>query len=583
MLRLLLLIALLPLAGSAQLTVRLTVIDATTQAPLSYATVVNLSNGRGSLTNELGEVQLTNLQPEDELKFSFLGYSPVSVSAAKAAGWSQVELSPRVLQLQTANVVGDPSWMYELLLKTRRKRNFKKQTARTYYNLNTRIDGALVEWIEAYYNADIIGEDLHRMHLKNGRVGIREWDRRFFLTLNTAKAILMYQPFSGNRYFPDAPFEMRKRELLKTYELQLEQTYRDSEGNAVVVIGFTPLIAPNQHFSGRAWIDSTTAVLHKIELNVEQSTVSPFVPILPNDSIGPIRLKMTRTYGRHEGENRFQQVEFRYSAKYFSEYLAPVDLESRAVIHAYDYDSAFVIPRAPYLTTGLDDYKRMNAIPHNSVFWSFGADFDLGADKDALERFYQSADVFRNDQLFRDRGSDTLHLYEAPIVFWNPKRVQIRMVHDAETTTNEHWGTMVMPRPYELSADLFMDVNQTPKGLHYKTEAVFDPYKTYWAGEMDRFELAFVNLYFDLFECARRDLLTALQEVHDVTVAQKLFDQFRTQAFQFGEELITSAERGHAEKAMRKWDAYVDERLGISNIATFELEWIDGQPKGLQD
>ena len=99
----------------AQQTFRGRVVDAETGEPLPYASIY-VAEGKGTLTNEDGNF-LLRVKPKEELKISYVGYNPVTYTAADM---------PKVVRLKPmANVLHEvqPTPIETIILKIIKKLN----------------------------------------------------------------------------------------------------------------------------------------------------------------------------------------------------------------------------------------------------------------------------------------------------------------------------------------------------------------------------------------------------------------------------------------------------------------------------
>jgi len=108
MLRILLLLALLPSLGLAQLKLNGKIVDATTKQPIPFVNIENFRTKAGTQANQNGvfTINLPDGTSLDTLKISCLGYSERLVTNLPLTGEVSYELIPSVFQLKEVRVGG---------------------------------------------------------------------------------------------------------------------------------------------------------------------------------------------------------------------------------------------------------------------------------------------------------------------------------------------------------------------------------------------------------------------------------------------------------------------------------------------
>ncbi|HNE81747.1 MAG TPA: carboxypeptidase-like regulatory domain-containing protein, partial [Flavobacteriales bacterium] len=276
---------LLPLVGIGQATLQGRVMDARTQEPLPYASVVTSKNGQGVITNEEGIFRITAVAEEDTLVFSYLGYRSVSMSAMQVRSLRDVRLQPSTTELSAVQVVGRNDALYDLVIAAgKHLRNAARYEGKTYYQLETRTLDLPVEGVECFYNGRFNGADIEALDLKQGRIGLLPVDGRYMVNLNTSRAFMLLHPAERNSAFPATPLQYRSHKALrKAFDLTVVATIHAPQ--ELVQVSFTPMDTSGAFFSGKLWIGTATAKVHSIELDRDRCTRHPFRPMGPGDEL----------------------------------------------------------------------------------------------------------------------------------------------------------------------------------------------------------------------------------------------------------------------------------------------------------
>ena len=125
---------------------------------------------------------------------------------------------------------------------------------------------------------------------------------------------------------------------------------------------------------------------------------------------------------------------------------------------------------------------------------------------------------------------------------------------------------------YNLDVQIFFDVNVIRDTIYCLTETIFDTFDTFYHLPEEPYTNCFINLYFDLCEIARREMEqksgTGLQSIEGLeALYESTLRDLDRQLARFQKEVQLGAHR----KNLEKWNELVKDKLGIDNIALFEL------------
>jgi hypothetical protein len=348
------------------------VIDATTQNPLPYANLSNLSSNSGGITDAEGYFALELSSWSDQVVVSYIGYDSQRLQLQRGQTTYRIALAAGGVELETVTVrPEDNDYLYELLRDCARQRYRGQKTAKTYYELKTYIDQQQVELVEAFFNGQSAGYDLTELSLKAGRIGLKPvkldpQKQHFFVSQASSKAILLQQLREASEDFPINPLQLGKRQMKRQFYLDLKRAYRNAQQDSIMLIAFSPKSEEGTHFSGQVWLDAEDLRLLKIKLSCPDAKRHPFVPIFPDDDqIQKMELQLTRTFQEMEQTPYFQQTHFSYRIQYQSRSETNYEVASSAILHAYDYEQAFITPRFTFSDPDINDYYKINALPYS--------------------------------------------------------------------------------------------------------------------------------------------------------------------------------------------------------------------------
>ncbi|MFZ6052492.1 carboxypeptidase-like regulatory domain-containing protein [Halocola ammonii] len=562
-------------------TLRSVVVDSETSEPLTYATVVNLRNGKGTVTDETGVFRLNDVRKDDIIYFSFVGYENRKVEASQIFESNFVALTQRAELVGEVIISADDSYLYDLIREAKKTGTNERKIAKTYFSLQSNTRDKQVELLECYYNGEFAGYDVDKLNLKNGRIALASFEKKYFISTEPSKVLCMYSAINGSDYFPFNPLELRHRELKKSYDLNLFSKYKDEKGDVVYVISFEPLEDERSHFSGKVWIDSLRKDIIKLELSADNVANYPFVPIWPSDSLLKVGMELSKTYQRIDGEMYLKSLDFNYDLRYKHRDGSIDDISTRAVLYAYDYERRFELPFFHFSNPDISDYRKINAIPYNAYFWENFDEFKLNDLQDKNNQFANDPSTVSNREMFVRSAFGEKGFLQQPYVHWSGKRIVFR---EQEYDKAELYELAKKPpaERYHLWAQIFLDVNQIDDSLHFLTSTIMDPYASYYHFPMDDTARAFINLYFDQIEIERRILNEQLKKCSSEGEMAKVYFDRLEMINRMTSTFLKDVERGLNKQGMRKWNERTVEHLGIDNLALFRvyIEEVEGENGG---
>ena len=550
-----------------------TLLDQQTKAPIAYATVYNLTQQKGTVSNLDGFFELRSNAENDSLQISFIGYkSQTFILTAKGLP-AIIHLEPQVQNLAEAIVLGDNTLLYHLVSKAKKTQAKKMRPAKTYFLLESFINQKQVELLEAYYNGEFYGYNVSKLNMKNGRVALAQFSNRFFKSTETSKAVTLHKFFNDNNYFPDTPYQLSKGQLKKLYSLELSQRYTDEDNRRIYVVHCIPKKDPKRQFESTIWLDSLSGQILKTELLIKDAKNHPFAPSGSIKKVDQVDLEITKNYRELDGEMYVKSVDFNYNVQYTTAQHQQLKVRTNAVLYAYQYDRFFVEPQFVFNTGTYRDYKQINATPYNHFFWNNINEFGLSIDKEKINRFVahkasiDNQTLFIRNPYFQKNGS-----FEFPYVHWNKERIQFREAKNDSINYNAYRGVLPSDR-YNLNVQIYLDVNRFSDSLHVITKTVFDPYDSFYYYPNTPHGMAFINMYFDLMEMKRRELEMAITDRNalDEEAIIMIYKLKKAEAEKTGEQFLKEVDRGTEWEAMIKWNNKIREAIGIDNIEIFQL------------
>jgi hypothetical protein len=559
--------------------------DSETKEALPFCSIAVKGTKKGTITNRDGAFSIAVNLTRDTLLFSYVGYNTLMIPVLKLVQKNVVLLESKQALLQEVTIHAKDDFLYDLIDKCRKKlmKDQSRRTAKVYYGIETATEDQPVEQLECYYNGYLEGASVESLLLKNGRIGLAELDNHYFLTLNSSKAMINMGLTNYSEFYPSTPFQLSRREMKKLFRVEL--SYEDDK---LYEIKFQPRTGKYGCFSGEIWMDKVTYSLLKADFTVTDTPRHPFLPLFPQDSISHVDLTLSRAY-RQEGVALVpDHINFTYHVTYKSvrdSLVARVpsiitrEINTTGIIYFYDYGDPFILPYFDY-DANYDDYRKISIIPYNEVFWTNNNALLLtDRQKENLGFFTHRGQLvnFREGNYGKDflrNIPDSMRstLYEFYYSFWSPdKRISLdKKLQQNQTYRLDKMIKTVQSDLYNLEVQILLDVTQLDDSLCIRSYAVFDANKTYFHIPEQSYTNAFLNIYFDLCEVERRKMQKELEShLYSVSQIDSVYKMTSEGINSLTQQYLREVQLGKEEKALKKWNDYIQEHLGIDNLKIF--------------
>lgn len=554
---------------NTSLTVEARIFDFTTSNPVPYASVYISGTGNGTLSNHSGYFKLSNVDINDTLIISFIGYEKLKIKTADAVKSDTIFLYPKTELLTEVVILSDDSFLYDLVSASKKKVAHDAKTSKTYFELESYVNQKQVELVECYYNGIFYGHDISALQLKNGRFALAPFGERLFMSTQTSEALIMNKLFENHPYFPVGPLALSRGQLKKQFYLSLRSKYKTDSLSCVYVIDFKPKDTSGTFFTGTVWIDSLQGSLLKVTHQITNATLHPFALIGRNDSLLNVCLQISKTFHPFEEGTYLNAVDFNYSFQYrYLENDSVQTITSRAILYAYDYKNLFTLPCFEFTESMYGDYVKILATPYNSIFWNNIHEFKLNDQKNENDLFFLNNGNKTSEKKHLNRADSLQWNFEKPYIRWSENRVIFREDLNDNIVQTKIGG--VPSDFYNLKVQLYLDMNAFNDTLHVLTATIFDPFQTYFYYPINAVSLTFINVYFDLMEIQRRELeaeISAGEKNKEVVL--KIYQNKMQNIKNISADYFKETERGTNEKAMLKWNDVVLKKLNIDNVALF--------------
>lgn len=550
-----------------------TVKDKNTLSPIPFCAVGVKNKSLSTITNEDGVFTFKNLEENDTLLFSYLGYTKRELSVKTLASDPVVLLSAKMNLLQEVVVSSDNSFLYELILQARKKLlKSPTYTSKTYFTLETEVEKQPTELIECYYNTKFSNSGIDEMTFKNGRIGMAGYKGYYFINTNTSRVLLNSSLIYNNSNvpLPYHPLQLNKKELKRIYILELKSV--SDTDTPEYQIEFKPRSATGEYYSGYIWINKTTYQISAVILNIDKAKRHPFLPLFPDGKIEQAGFSV-RYYFNHQ-DKKPEHIDFRLNFLYSNDSISTI-MQSKGILFFYDYNQLFS-PLYFNYPDDMNDYWRIVSLSYNDQFWLNNKGLVYS------DKMKKGIQYFKNNgQLINYNGKislvrkDSIHFFENNYLVWDSiKRLAVKK--DLKSN-QKNLPKLNMGRPdfisdlYQIKAQVFMDVNTFNDSIQIFTKTVLDVYDTFVnLQETPEFN-CFINIYFDLYEIARRQLEAACRKARSAEEIDKIYKKLISETEEKVNRFSRDAQSGKNKKAMQQWSNNVFYELHIDNMKLFAL------------
>ena len=546
-----------------------TVLDAKSNSPVPYVTIYSHSSATGTVTNLLGQFKWNALLSTDSLTLSFVGYESQKFTFKNPIP-DTIYLKPKTEILESAYVYGNMTFLYTLLSGCKKSKMERAKIAKTYFSLESIINTQTVEKMEAYYNGNFGGYDCLDLKLKTGRLAMTSFGNRFFISTETSKALYLHKLFGSGSHFPQSPIGLNKKKLAKLYTLKFEKSYLDESKHTIYQISYVPNFNCEDCFYGTVWVDSLQQQIQRITLFTDSTKSHPFIPIGHSDSLLNVSLEITKNYTTSSSIPQFVSTDFNYQLVYKTRTDSVFSVNTNALVYAFDYQNAFSLPHFDYGNIRYTDYILIGSLPYNYAFWKNYKEFKM-ANSEKDEKLFQSMNPAQTGTFVNTNNPYfTKPFFEHAYKAWSIKRIQLNQVLNDRVK-----GNVSLEAPpsqqYKLQTQIFFDVNEFNDSLHISSTSYFDPYYSYFYLPQTAKTDAFVNMYFDLTEIKRRELIATTQKSKTKKQVEALYQKSLTELELQHKMFIKETQRGNNLPAMIEWNEFINQRLRINNLEIFRL------------
>jgi hypothetical protein len=337
-------------------------------------------------------------------------------------------------------------------------------------------------------------------------------------------------------------------------------------------IEFIPKKNKRAQFKGDLWIDKESSAILKIEMSCDSAAIHPFKAD-GLDKLGYVSMFIKHTYQAEDGPGPLQHIDFSYQFDYIDKYKADKKViakpakraKTKGVVYFYDFKRPFI---APYFKYDIkeEDYEKIAMLPYNTSFWESAEGLMHTEEQQRSLQFLASNGQLMNFERRNTTGERIAYqdFVEVNSLLWSDTtRVFLTRERDP----------MKQLKPYQVQAQIYMDVVLDGDSVHHFSVSVFDVKNTYFSTLGDKVN-CLVNMYFDIFEIERLKMEDKLEaQPHTAEEIDEVYKRTSKNAERIGAQFLEEVERGQNEEAMKKWNQYVFESLEIDNMKTFKLSW----------
>jgi len=471
--------------------------DAKSNQVLSYGSIYNLNQERGSISDDQGNFSI-EYKEGDQIRFSYVGYESRVISPNLGDSVIILELTPNIHELSEFEVSAKSDQLYDLILNSRKHFSNEELNSKAYFELESFVDAEKVELVEAFYNAETKGANIRSRSIKNGRIGSSFHPKLSgqFVSHETSEAIVMHRVDNDNLWFPGNPFEKTKRQLKKDYDLLL--IGKSNGSRPVYKLECLPT-QPRSNFKCQVWIDSISNAVLRLEMSIENPIDHPFVA-LGEDSMLVNDFQINLDFELYKSEAILKSKSFHYDFYYqtrrSNQPNVSFSVKTDAVLYLYGLNNGFDLPKFRLPPPENSDYRQILAVPYNSFFWDNITEYRLLNKKAENDRFIAAHSIRSSKPCQRADN----RFFEAEYYSWKTKRLILKEV---DSIPNSNLESSLPANMYKLSAQIYLDINEFNDSIDHLSASIFDPYESFVYYPIEPRILCLVNIYFDLVEVQR--------------------------------------------------------------------------------
>lgn len=548
------------ISSNAQDVLRGRVIDQSDESFLAYATILNKRTLSGTATNLEGYFELPNTSINDTIEISFIGYES-SQMVISGNQFLTIGLRPSSNVIDEIVISASDDRLYDLIQKVRKRKSTKTKTSKTYFYLESSINGEKSEVIESYYNGEYADHDIKELSLKKGRIGLDSMDGRYFLSTGTSRTFVLHNLFKANKLFPGNPLIYNKRKLKNRYWLTSKRSFI-TDDKIITVIDFEPKSKYGDLFEGSMQISEQGEIL-SIVLRKTNSQIYPFIPF-GGIQISGLDLEIHKTYTTIEEEQYINTIDFNYNINYKDRDGRNVKVQSHAYCNAFDFQQSFELPYFEFSQHMHQDYRDITAAPYDTVFWQSFDEFRFYDKLIENEKFILDHQL--NNSFVIHQDSTSTNQLETPYYNWSSLRFKITPL-GAKEILRAREKTIFESDLYNLNTKLYVDVNRIQDSVIYQIVSILDPVDTYYKLSINTNDHHFMNLYFDLLEYhkIRLDKKLKTSKLLNFEQVREIIDQIMDEYDKDRKQFLKDCKRGKNIKKMAIWNDYLFELTQVDN------------------
>ncbi len=355
------------------------------------------------------------------------------------------------------------------------------------------------------------------------------------------------------------------------YKLQLKELVDYHDGH-IALITFEPKVNTGNLFRGSLYLDVNKNTLLKLSLEIQNTQKEFLISIQDYVSIDSLHIKLELNY--NPKTTNLQSIIFDYTFRLSSNPQHPI--RSKALIAFYDYNIPFSMPisslvHLPY------DYQRILSYPYNDIFWTQNYYIPRSKNRiDFTNYFKTNGYLINHDSITRQS-----RYIQSPFLNWS--RTQRLAWGDIPVqppkALTQMDGGQITIHYQSVSADyikghLFLDYETVDDTTHYYSRASIDRSMSFLS-RMQRnvFTLIYLNIFFDLHEIHRRQLIQKLNTLQIVNRLQ--IEKIYTTTIQnLNHDLYKLKKENKKEcnaETLKNMNILIEKELGINNFILFGI------------
>lgn len=571
--RRLLVVLLLAIAGKSYCQHQLPIIicDSANHSALCYASVANISTASGAISNNEGKCLIPYSTKKDSIIISYVGYSAVKCRLEILTGIDTVFLAQEYIWLNTITILPDVSQhdlanqLYEIL-------EYNKLSSTDFHSkanlvLKSFIDSVPLERIESvgnlYTSKGGVADYVHQM----GRVG-QNHDNNFF-TLSVVSLLNNFQLYNPSSHkIPLLITQQNKSKINDSYNLS---RIRISEKYSKITFNSKT----GNLFSGYVVFDSNKQIVN-FHFTISGAINQFLKPIFANHSISIQSMEYEIKYTEQsEQTSQPDYIKLKYDFIYDYGNEAKNHITSEVIISITGSKSQFLSPiYCPNNAKHLTDYQQIIILPFDSTFWHQNFICAQNLDDSLSLNYFKKYGYATNFQSYNN--DPTLKTLLNGVYKWNGnqnisfadfnnnyesngiKKENLKDVHEQyfnDELFNLEIGYMIIPKQITTDSSV------------YEVIPYFNSLNSYYFLKQDFYSQIAVNLYFDIFEKNRTDLVNALKKAKNIQDAKNISELAYRNTKAEADLLFKQCSKGALLKPLLYWTQSIDSVMNTNRTS----------------